>query len=112
MAQIGSARSAGLKLLRRMCLTLAVSQGAKVTLRGRVTGRFKTGTQVVIRQRTTCNSEAVVGRTKLMRGGTWSATAPAPTAAQRDVAVYRAPTTDLTGRRSSRTFTLPHPAGG
>lgn len=108
-ALVGTVRTAALKLNRRAHLTSVTRTGTTIKVAGAVTGHFRRGTAVKIGLRVTCAKYLVVGKAKLGRTGTFTATVAAPSAAGREVAVYRATTTVLTGRHREPTATLPLP---
>jgi hypothetical protein len=111
-AIVGSLHSLNLKLERRMYMVSATRSGDHVVLSGYVTGSFKAGTAVKLLLRVTCSKEEVVTKVKLTRSGKFSATVPAPTGAERQIAVYRASTSVLDDGRSETTYTLPTPPTG
>lgn len=108
-ASIGSLKSLALKLERRAYMLHATLAGSHVSIAGRVTGSFRPGTAVHITLRVTCTKYKNVATVKLTRGGTFSATVPAPSGANSQIAVYRATTTVLEDGHPFATFTLPTP---
>jgi trimeric autotransporter adhesin len=108
-ASIGSLRSLALKLERRAYMLHTTLTGSHVSIAGRVTGSFRAGTAVHITLRVTCAKYKSVATVKLTSAGTFSATVPAPSGADSQIAVYRATTTVLQDGHPFATFTLPTP---
>jgi hypothetical protein len=106
-AIVDGKRSLGLKLQRRSYLTRAALRGVKVSLGGKVTGKFRTGTKVTLMKIMQCTKTTLIGTTKLKRNGTWQITLPLPGNAQN--LLFRAKTNVLLDRRPHTTFTLPRP---
>jgi hypothetical protein len=108
-ASIGSLKSLALKLERRAYMEHVTLAGSHVSIAGRVTGSFRAGTAVHITLRVTCAKYKNLATVKLTRGGTFSATVPAPSGTASQIAVYRATTTVLEDGHPFATFTLPTP---
>jgi FG-GAP repeat len=111
-ASVGSDHSEALKLDRRAYLISATRSANNVLISGKATAPFKEGTPVQITLRVTCQTYRMVGKAKLSASGDFTATVPAPTAAEQAIAVYRAHTTVLKGKHPEPTYTLPTPPTG
>lgn len=110
VARVGTTVSRAVELQRRMVLTSVVAQGARVLLRGRVSGPLpRTPQPVIVTLQTDCGARKRVGRVRAGRDGRFSlrvALAQPPARA----AIYRAETRvpARPGRAATeRTFTLP-----
>jgi len=101
-------KSVALKLNRRSYMTKAVLRGEQLMLSGKVTGRYRPGAKVAIKQITLCTKVKEIATTKLKANGTWRITIPAPENAAS--VLFRAKTTVLNGAKVEQTFTLPRPA--
>jgi hypothetical protein len=107
-ATVAGATSAALKLQRRSYLTRASVSAGRLTLSGKVTGPFRPGAKVTVEEISRCKTTLKIATARLSRTGTWKVTV----LVSGDVSsvVFRARTSVLSGRRSSSTVSLPHPA--
>jgi hypothetical protein len=107
-ASIGSERSLGLKLMRRMEIQRTTVAAGRVNITGRVIRPYRTAQRVTIQRRVSCAKWKTVKTVLPSRSGRFRATLPAPRSGQ--VAVYRLQTR-VTWRsnpdRLTRTYTLP-----
>ena|GEM_PF-3534108 len=110
-AQIGSDKSAALKLSRRMADVSVSESGGKVTIRGVVSKPLAKGRQTVtVTQLVSCGKYTKVGTAKLDAHGRYTLRVKRPAGVH--AALYRASTkvaTRANGPARSTTFTLPLP---
>ncbi|MEJ7894782.1 MAG: hypothetical protein WKF94_19280, partial [Solirubrobacteraceae bacterium] len=108
-AVLGTEKSLNLKLERRMYVDRLTSEGAKVTVVGRVTRPLGTPRQTItLTRRVSCTRSEVVTRFKPKADGRFSVTVDAPVG--QAAAVYRLGTKvrkTKTNRKLFPTFTLP-----
>jgi hypothetical protein len=108
-ASIGSNRSLGLKLTRRLKLASTTVKNGRITMRGAITRPYPASPQtLLVKRRVTCTSWRVVKRVRVGRSGRFVVRVPAAKAGS--VAVLRLQTlvpwrSDLT--RLTRTYSLP-----